>query len=32
MAEVLNADGTPHVSNHRSTIKDDNADFWFGFE
>jgi len=32
MAEVLNADGTPHTSNHRSTIKDDNSDFWFGFE
>jgi glutamine synthetase len=32
MAEVLNADHTPHPSNHRSTIKDDDEDYWFGFE
>ncbi len=32
MAEVLNADGTPHVSNARATIDDDDDDFWFGFE
>ena len=32
MTEVLNADGTPHVSNGRATIQDDDADFWFGFE
>jgi glutamine synthetase len=32
MTEVLNADGTPHVSNARATIEDDDADFWFGFE
>ncbi|MDG2107960.1 MAG: glutamine synthetase beta-grasp domain-containing protein [Woeseiaceae bacterium] len=32
MTEVLNADGTPHVSNGRSTIDDDDEDFWFGFE
>ena len=32
MTEVLNADGTPHVSNGRSTIEDDDDDFWFGFE
>ncbi len=31
MTEVLNADGTPHVSNGRATIDDDD-DFWFGFE
>jgi glutamine synthetase len=31
MCEVMNADGTPHVSNHRATILDD-ADTWFGFE
>ena len=31
MCEVLNADGTPHVSNHRATIIDD-PDTWFGFE
>ena len=32
MTEVMNADGTPHVSNGRSTIEDDDNDFWFGFE
>ena len=32
MTEVLNPDGTPHVSNSRSTINDDDDDFWFGFE
>ncbi len=32
MCEVLNADGTPHVSNGRALIEDDDADFWFGFE
>ncbi len=32
MAEVLNADGTPHESNGRATIEDDDDDFWFGFE
>ena len=32
MPEVLNADGTPHASNGRSTIDDDDNDFWFGFE
>lgn len=32
MTEVLNADGTPHESNGRATIQDDDADFWFGFE
>lgn len=32
MCEVLNADGTPHSSNARSTIDDDDADFWFGYE
>ncbi len=32
MCEVLNADGTPHESNGRATIGDDDADFWFGFE
>ena len=32
MTEVLNADGTPHISNGRSTIDDDDNDFWFGFE
>ena len=32
MCEVLNADGTPHESNGRATIDDDNEDFWFGFE
>ncbi len=34
MTEVLNADGTPHVSNGRATIDEDDSDddFWFGFE
>lgn len=32
MTEVLNADGTPHESNGRATILDDDNDFWFGFE
>ena len=32
MTEVLNADGTPHVSNARATIDDEDQDFWFGFE
>jgi glutamine synthetase len=32
MCEVLNPDGTPHVSNARATIEDDDNDFWFGFE
>lgn len=32
MTEVLNPDGTPHVSNGRATILDDDNDFWFGFE
>jgi glutamine synthetase len=32
MCEVLNADKTPHPSNGRATIEDDDNDFWFGFE
>ena len=32
MCEVMNADGTPHASNGRATIQDDDEDFWFGFE
>ena len=32
MCEVMNADGTPHESNGRATIEDDDDDFWFGFE
>nr|WP_299070053.1 glutamine synthetase beta-grasp domain-containing protein [uncultured Allomuricauda sp.] len=32
MTEVLNADGTPHESNSRATIDDEDNDFWFGFE
>ncbi|MFC0877178.1 glutamine synthetase beta-grasp domain-containing protein [Saccharicrinis sp. FJH2] len=32
MTEVLNADGTPHESNGRAHIDDDDEDFWFGFE
>lgn len=32
MTEVMNPDGTPHASNGRATIDDDDDDFWFGFE
>jgi glutamine synthetase len=32
MCEVLNGDGTPHESNGRALIEDDDNDFWFGFE
>ncbi|MCA9505380.1 MAG: glutamine synthetase beta-grasp domain-containing protein [Spirochaetaceae bacterium] len=32
MTEVLNSDGTPHDTNGRATIKDEDEDFWFGFE
>jgi len=32
MTEVLNADGTPHATNGRAHIEDEDADFWFGFE
>lgn len=32
MTEVLNADGTPHPTNGRALIDDDDDDFWFGFE
>ncbi|MDZ7694434.1 MAG: glutamine synthetase beta-grasp domain-containing protein [Balneolaceae bacterium] len=32
MTEVLNADGTPHETNGRAHIDDEDEDFWFGFE
>lgn len=32
MCEVLDHEGNPHKSNGRSTIEDDDNDFWFGFE
>ena len=32
MTEVLKSDGTPHESNARAKIDDDDNDFWFGFE
>jgi len=32
MCEVFQADGTAHPTNSRSTIKDDEDDFWFGWE
>ena len=32
MNEVMNANGTPHSTNGRATIKDTDDDFWFGFE
>lgn len=32
MNEVMNADGSPHITNARATIIDEDNDFWFGFE
>ena len=32
MTEVLNADGTPHETNGRAHIEEEDEDFWFGFE
>ncbi len=32
MTEVYKADNTPHPTNGRATIEDDDNDFWFGFE
>src|SRR5689334_16107754 len=32
MNEVMSPDGTPHPSNGRALIDDDDNDFWFGFE
>jgi len=32
MTEVLNADGTPHATNGRAHIEEEDEDFWFGFE
>ncbi|MDA0193979.1 MAG: glutamine synthetase beta-grasp domain-containing protein [Bacteroidetes bacterium] len=32
LTEVMNADGTAHVSNGRAAIDEDDNDFWFGFE
>ena len=32
MCEVFNADGTPHITNGRATIDEDDDDFWFGYE
>ena len=32
MTEVLNPDGTPHATNGRAHIEDEDDDFWFGFE
>ncbi len=32
MCEVYNADGTPHPTNGRATIDEDDDDFWFGYE
>jgi glutamine synthetase len=30
--EVLNSDYSPHVSNYRAKIEEDDANLWFGFE
>jgi glutamine synthetase len=32
MTEVLYADGTPHSTNGRAHIEEEDEDFWFGFE
>ncbi|MEE9372369.1 MAG: glutamine synthetase beta-grasp domain-containing protein [Saprospiraceae bacterium] len=32
MTEVLKSDGTPHPTNYRATIDDNDNDFWFGLE
>jgi len=32
VCEVYNADGTPHASNTRAKIEDNDKDYWFGFE
>jgi glutamine synthetase len=32
MCDVLSSNGTPHPTNGRATIQDDDNDFWFGFE
>lgn len=32
MSEVLNADGSPHESNARATIDEEDGQYWFGFE
>jgi glutamine synthetase len=32
MCEVLDHESNPHKSNGRSTIEDDDNDYWFGFE
>ncbi|MTI88683.1 MAG: glutamine synthetase [Balneolaceae bacterium] len=32
MTEVLNADGTPHPTNARAHISENDKEYWFGFE
>ncbi len=32
VCEVLNADGTPHASNTRALIENNDPEYWFGFE
>ena len=32
LCEVMNSDGTPHESNHRSKLGDEDSNLWFGFE
>jgi glutamine synthetase len=32
MCEVLMPDGTPHPTNKRATIEEEDDDFWFGYE
>lgn len=32
MTEVLNPDGTPHETNGRAHVEEEDTDFWFGYE
>ena len=32
LCEVMNPDGTPHASNTRSSVGEEDSDIWFGFE
>jgi len=32
LCEVMNSNGTPHISNHRSKLGEEDDNIWFGFE
>ena len=32
LCEVMNADGTPHETNNRYKLGEEDSDVWFGFE